>query len=245
MSATRRPDGSLADDEIVVWTIALEHWSDPECAASLSADEHARAELIRRPARRAEFVAAHAALRTILGRYQDAPPESLLFTTTCAWCGDRKHGKPRLQDSGGLEFNLTRAGRVALVAVVRHADVGVDAEPLDRAVDWRTIVRRALSPPERSLVEAQPAGGRDALAARLWCRKEAVAKATGLGLALDLKSWAAEQTGDPPWLAAALTELPEPVLVCDLDDVDGARAAVAVAGASKPPAVTVRQARPG
>ena len=86
---------------------------------------------------------------------------------------------------------------------------------------------------------------RDALAARLWCRKEAVAKATGLGLALELTGWAAEDTGDAPWFAAALTELPEPVLVCDLDAVDRARAAVAVAGASKPPAVTVREARPG
>jgi 4'-phosphopantetheinyl transferase len=246
MSVTRRPEEwALLDDEIAVWTIAAEHWSDPQCSESLSADEHARAELIRVPARRAEFIAAHAALRTILGRYQDAPPESLLFTTTCAWCGDPKHGKPRLQDSGGVEFNLTRAGRVALLAVARDAEVGVDAEPLDRAVDWRTIARRALSPAEYSLVESQQRLARDAFAARLWCRKEAVAKATGLGLALELKGWAAEQTGDSEWFAAALTELPEPVFVRDLDDVDGVRAAVAVAGASKPPALAVREARPG
>jgi 4'-phosphopantetheinyl transferase len=248
MSDTGLPEWTLRDDEIAVWTIATERWSEPECAESLSADEHARAELIRLPARRAEFIAAHAALRTILGGYQDAPPESLLFTTTCAWCGDPKHGKPRLQEAGGLAFNLTRAGRVALVAVARDVEVGVDAEPLDRVVDWRTIARRALSTAEQSIVESQQPAGRDALAARLWCRKEAVAKATGLGLALELKGWTAEQSSDAPWFAAALTELPEPVLVCDLDldldDVDGARAAVAVAGASKPPAVTVREARP-
>jgi hypothetical protein len=38
--------------------------------------------------------------------------------------------------------------------------------------------------------------------------------------------------------------MPEPVLVSDLDTVQGAFAAVAVAGASKPPALTLREATP-
>ena len=236
---------TVGTGEVVVWTVALDRWSSPAHAETLSADERARAALIRLPARRAEFVAAHAALRAILAAYQDIPPESLLFTTTCAWCGDPQHGKPRLQDSGGLRFNLTRAGSLALVAVTREAEVGVDAEPLDRAVDWRAIARKALSQDERAQVGAAEPGLRDSLAARLWCRKESVAKATGLGLALNLKTWTARPGATSPWLAASLDEMPEPVLVSDLDTVTDAFAAVAVTGASEAPTVTVQDAVPG
>jgi 4'-phosphopantetheinyl transferase len=244
VSASPGSAPSLGDGEVAVWTVALERWSTPDAGETLSADERARAELIRLPARRAEFIAAHAALRAILAPYQSATPESLLFTTTCAWCGDPTHGKPRLQDSGGLIFNLTRAGALALVAVARGTEVGIDAEPLDRRVDWRTIARRALSPDERAQVQAAEPEVRDALAARLWCRKEAVAKATGLGLALDLRTWTAEPSRQSPWFIASLAETPQPVLVSDLETVQDVRAAVAVAGASEPPAITVREATP-
>jgi 4'-phosphopantetheinyl transferase len=234
----------LSPGEVAVWTVALERWSSPSRGETLSADERARAALIRLPARRTEFIAAHAALREILASYQDIPPESVLFTTTCAWCGDPDHGKPRLQDAGGLNFNLTRAGALALVAVAHEAEVGVDAEPLDRAIDWRTIARRALSREERAQVEATEPAGRDTLAGRLWCRKEAVAKATGLGLALNLKTWTARPDGHPGWLEASLDEMPEPVLVSDLETVTDAFAAVAVTGAGDAPTVTVREADP-
>ncbi len=235
----------LSPGEVAVWTVVLDRWSSPSHGETLSADERARAALIRLPARRMEFIAAHAALRAILASYQEIPAESLLFTTTCAWCGDPEHGKPRLQDSGGLNFNLTRAGALALVAVAHEAEVGVDAEPTDRAVDWRTIARRALSQDERAQVEATAPELRDALAGRLWCRKEAVAKATGLGLALNLKTWTARPDGQSRWLAVSLDEMPEPVLVSDLDTVTDAFAAVAVTGVGEAPTVTVRDAVPG
>lgn len=234
----------LTAGEVAVWTVALDRWSSPSHGETLSADERARAALIRLPARRKEFIAAHAALRAILASYQDMPPESLLFTTICTWCGDPQHGKPRLQDSRGLNFNLTRAGALALVAVAHEAEVGIDAEPLDRAVDWRTIARRALSQEERDQVEASDPALRDSLTGRIWCRKEAVAKATGLGLALNMKTWTARPDGHSPWLAASLDEMPEPVLVSDLDSVTDAVAAVAVTGAGEAPTVTLRQATP-
>ena len=235
---------ALSPGSVDVWIVPVARWSSPSAGETLSADEQARAALIRLEDRRTEFVAAHAALRAILAAYQDIPPESVLFTTTCAWCGDPDHGKPRLQDAGGLDFNLTRAGPLALVAVARDAEVGIDAEPLDRAVDWRTIARRALCPDERAEIESAEPQLRDMVAARLWCRKEAVAKATGLGLALNMKTWAARPRGHSRWLAASLDEMPEPVLVSDLEAVADAVAAVAVTGAGDAPDVEVREAVP-
>jgi 4'-phosphopantetheinyl transferase len=245
VSGMQHAQAPLRPGEVTVWTVAIDRWSPPSYGETLSADERARAALIRLPARRSEFIAAHAALRAVLASYQDIPPESVLFTTTCSWCGDPEHGKPRLQDSGGLNFNLTRAGSLALVAVAKEAEVGVDAEPLDRGIDWRTIARRALSQDERAQVEATAPELRDSLAGRLWCRKEAIAKATGLGLALNLKTWTARADEQSPWLTAALDEMPEPVLVSDLDTVTEAFAAVAVTGAGETPTVTVRDAVPG
>lgn len=244
MALAAATKASLRPGEVAVWTVPLERWSSPAHGETLSADERARAAVIRLPARQTEFIAAHAALRAILGSYQDMPPESLLFTTTCAWCGDPDHGKPRLRDSGGLRFNLTHSGTLALVAVTQDTEVGIDAEPLDRAIDWRTIARRALSQDERARVEAAEPGLRDSLAGRLWCRKEAVAKATGLGLALNLKTWTPQPERDSGWLAASVDEMPEPVRVSDLDTVGDAFAAVAVAAAGEAPHLTVREATP-
>jgi hypothetical protein len=64
----------LHSGEVAVWRVPLDRWSSPGLGETLSADERGRATLIRLPARREEFVAAHAALRAILASYQEIPP---------------------------------------------------------------------------------------------------------------------------------------------------------------------------
>jgi phosphopantetheinyl transferase len=80
-------------------------------------------------------------------------------------------------------LSLSHAGGVA-VALVGDADaaagVGVDVERAGRMAD--DAERLAFTTGEQALLTSLGAGGEDVWPLRLWCAKEAVAKALGLGL---------------------------------------------------------------
>lgn len=83
-------------------------------------------------------------------------------------------GKPFLP--GGPEFNLSHGGTLAALAVSDCA-IGVDCESVRRGAS-DALLRRVLTLDEWILLSEE--GG----FARLWTRKEAVMKASGLGLGL-------------------------------------------------------------
>ena len=120
---------------------------------------------------------ARQAMRTILGAYLQAPPDSLEIDTTAA-------GKPYLADDR-IHFNLSHSRDVALVAVAT-APVGVDLEHPREFRAAERLARRICS--EREYASLQRAGGDRGIAGaqlqllRLWVRKEAVVKGTGEGL---------------------------------------------------------------
>ncbi len=84
------------------------------------------------------------------------------------------HGKPRLAgDWAWLRFNLSHSGQLALVAVARDVEVGVDVERIRPLREMHSIARRWL--------------GLDDIADeseffRAWTWHEAVVKALGVGL---------------------------------------------------------------
>lgn len=92
----------------------------------------------------------------------------------CVHCGSTEHGQP----VGNV--SLSHAGGVTLAV---HADgpIGIDHEPVGADVP-RGVV-------------AHPSESGDALS--LWVRKEAVLKATGLGLQVDPRSFWLDTEGRP------------------------------------------------
>jgi phosphopantetheinyl transferase len=95
--------------------------------------------------------------------------------------------------------------------------IGVDVEWLDPAFDFTALRPPALAMPESTTLDALPAPARREAFFRLWTRKEAVAKALGLGVAafdagLDLSALpAAESTH-----ALSVSALGQSCNVCDL-----------------------------
>lgn len=85
------------------------------------------------------------------------------------------YGKPSLP--GRAEFSLSHGGLAVLA--VSDAPVGADAEQLERTASAAHLVR-LLTPEEAQWLCETP----DARFSVLWTRKEAVMKATGLGLRL-------------------------------------------------------------
>jgi 4'-phosphopantetheinyl transferase len=92
-----------------------------------------------------------------------------------------EYGKPALR-TGELEFNVSRAGGLAAIAVSTGYAIGLDIERAGRWPEPVAFARRYLAPEEADAVEALPAEERRAELTRLWTAKEAYVKALGTGL---------------------------------------------------------------
>jgi len=146
-----------------------------ELARLLSDDERAIAARFASAAHRDAYVVQHATVRVLAARYLAgaSDPAHIAFERG-------PHGKPRLRGAGDLEFNLSHCNDVALVAFARGIAIGIDIERVDADLDVRALGRIVLAPNEAAL----GADRRGFL--RVWCRKEACLKATGVGLLDDL-----------------------------------------------------------
>jgi 4'-phosphopantetheinyl transferase len=157
--------------------------------AALTPAEHARAERFREGRDRVQFMAARWLLRSILKTY---------FGLEGADIQAPEREKPRLVGDhlpAGLDFNLSHTSGLVACAIGLGVRVGVDVERVDRRVNAGAVAAAHFAPGEQAICRD------DQGFLRLWTLKEAVAKAVGLGLALDLRDFTC--TIDPPRLVAA------------------------------------------
>jgi 4'-phosphopantetheinyl transferase len=176
---------SLSSGEIQVWRIPLDATPEEEKSLweTLSPDERIRGDRFHFREHRRRFVVAHAALRHILSGTLGMEPSEICFDR-------RPSGKPFLikvapQDS--LNFNLSHSGELALCAVSRSSDVGIDVEEVCPHRDWGRISERFFSSREVEILNAWPPSKALDLFYMLWASKEACLKATGQGLLLPLE----------------------------------------------------------
>jgi 4'-phosphopantetheinyl transferase len=149
---------------------------------NLAADEQARAERFYFERDREHFIAARGVLRTILGCYLNRVPECLSFCYS-------SHGKPALAGEPGGDaicFNVSHSHGVALYAVTRGREVGIDLERIRFDVAVAEIAERFFSRREVAMLRALPTEVQHQAFFRCWTRKEAYIKARGEGLSLPL-----------------------------------------------------------
>jgi 4'-phosphopantetheinyl transferase len=187
--------------QVTVRTLATEG-SDPvraeRYAGLLDSEERARADRFVFERDRRDFVAAHGLMRELLGRLLGTDPARLRFAA------DQIGGKPRLADPfvAGLDANLSHTHGFVACAVATAGIIGIDVEATDRAVDL-AIADRYFAGEEIAWLRAQADPNRAFL--KLWTLKEAIIKADGSGLALDLTSFAVQPgSARPLSLPAAL-----------------------------------------
>ena len=117
-----------------VWTIPLtldRAWLPPTAAEQERAARFVSTDLQRR------FLRSHAGSREILARYTIA---ALEFKET-------EHGKPFLPGVPEVTFNLSHSHEMALVAVARTIEIGVDVERFRPLSDCLSIAERFFLPP--------------------------------------------------------------------------------------------------
>jgi medium-chain acyl-[acyl-carrier-protein] hydrolase len=192
---------ALGEGGVHVWRVRLDQ---PEKCRSelrrlLSADEEVRARRFHFRRDRDRFVVCRGALRTLLGRYLAHDPRRLRFAYGA-------HGKPALAAGGAagrLSFNVAHSDGLALVAVTRGREVGVDLERVRPGLAAEEIAARYFSPREFEALRALPRSLRPEAFFHCWTRKEAYLKATGAGVARALDRFDVTlRPGDP----AALLE---------------------------------------
>jgi 4'-phosphopantetheinyl transferase len=173
--------------EVHVWRASLDADADRLAAwrALLSPGERDRADRLRLPMHRAQFIAAHGQLREVLGACLGGAPGQLRFHRTA-------QGKPELAGphAGMLQFSMSHSGALALYAVAQDRGVGVDIERIRPDMAFMEVARRFYSPRECAQLESLPAEVRARTFFQLWTRKEAYAKATGQGLSMPLEELA-------------------------------------------------------
>jgi 4'-phosphopantetheinyl transferase len=183
-------------EEIHVWHAALDR--DEKTLArlesSLSPEEKTRADRFHFVNDRNRFVAARGQLRELLGKYLQRAPASLEFSYG-------KHGKPFLMvenASSGLDFNLSHSASLAVYAIAKGRNLGIDVEHVRPESAGEDIARRFFSPREVSDLQSLPEEVRVDGFFHCWTRKEAYLKATGMGLQIALDSFAVNLLPDKP-----------------------------------------------
>lgn len=222
-----------------VWWGTVEQSLGPESLAVLSAAERVSARTITGEAGR-YYAGAHVAVRRILGAYLGTPPADLrLGRRRCPECGDADHGPPAVEwPETELSYSLSRSGPHWLLGVTGGGHrIGVDLEQV-LGFDTEQVAPLVLSDRELDRLhrESGPAG-RLAVFLRYWTRKEAVLKASGIGLIADAREVDVREPedGGPLVVRHSAAEGPDTWVVEDLAVGPGRYAAIAREAAAAGP----------
>jgi 4'-phosphopantetheinyl transferase len=188
---------NLRDSEVHVWRIELDLFPAGSFLADIAPEEAERH--FHRERDRDRFVAAHGALRRVLSRYCGIAPAAIRFRRT-------PRGKPYLDPESGIRFNLSHSDGMALVAVARGGEVGVDVERIREMPDALRIAQRILRPEEADALAALPPERYAEPFFRYWTRFEARLKAAGQGLGdkLPTNAWPVTDLEPGPGYTAAV-----------------------------------------
>jgi len=139
----------------------------------LNASEISRANRYLRKQDREKFIISRGALRFILANYLKLLPQSILFLPGL-------NNKPYV--AGSIEFNLSDSEDWVIVGVGK-SPLGLDVEYIKPAFEYDIIIDNYFNETERTFIKSSESLKRFFL---LWTRKEALLKATGIGLMDDL-----------------------------------------------------------
>jgi len=165
-------------DDVTLWWCELDVGDSNalRMEALLAPTEHARAARFGNEMLRRRWIAGRGALRVVLGRVLDMPPERVEIQR-----GAR--GRPELAHTPlAPDFNVSHTGGAAVIGVARGVRIGIDVERGDRAVGADRLARKFLASGEQATFEGLADDERRLRFLRYWTCKEAMSKATGDGL---------------------------------------------------------------
>ncbi|MEM7585948.1 MAG: 4'-phosphopantetheinyl transferase superfamily protein [Acidobacteriota bacterium] len=177
-----RVDATPETREVHLWSVDLH--PDAKAVAAfrklLTSQEIERAERFKFDRHRRRFIVRRGALRRLMGAYLEQDPAAVRFE-------EGEKGKPFVPQPEAppaqmLHFNLTDSKDLAVYAITRGAELGVDVEILRPMPDALSIAEHFFAADEREDLRGVPETERSAAFFNCWTRKEAYIKAIGEGL---------------------------------------------------------------
>ena len=252
----------LSCNEVHVWAVNLAQPEALalKLAAFLDEEERERAARFQFESLRQSFRVSHGALRLLLSRYANLAPERLRFAhgpfgkpELCSLrlnlyrdihvaspvlsrheCRDTftNSTATSIEPQSAVRFNLSHSGELALLAVTRGREIGVDVEALRPVPEAESIARSNFSSNEYTAFCRLDQQQKLSAFFNCWTRKEAFIKAHGAGLSMPLEQFEVAFAPNEP---ARLTSIhgnaraAEQWTLCALHPADGYVAALAVA----------------
>ncbi len=221
----------LGNDEVHVWRAALDQSSSQRDSLldTLAEDEQARAGRYHFQIDGERFIVARGVLREILGLYLNRAAQSVAFCYG-------PQAKPALAGKSGadaIHFNMSHSHGLALYAVARGREIGIDLEFVREGLEAEQLAERFFSQREIATLRALPAGLRKHAFFLCWTRKEAYIKARGEGLSMALDQFDVSLTpGEPAALLGTRPDSDEAARwsLRELSVAPGYVSALAVAG---------------
>jgi 4'-phosphopantetheinyl transferase len=181
----------LRPGEVHIWKADLHRILalGPALERTLAPEESRRAQQFSHGTARHGYMLSCAVRRDILAGYLNAKPSELEFRYGA-------HGKPELADRA-IHFNVTHSHRLAVCAVSKSLQVGVDVERMQAGVE-EEISGWFFSSRAIRFLESLPPVRRQRTFFQGWTRMEAYAKALGVGLTIDFENLEALLTASGP-----------------------------------------------
>lgn len=120
--------------------------------------------------------------------------------------------KPALaedSDESAIRFNMSHSHDLALYAVTRNRELGIDLEHIRKDFASHEIAQQFFSPREVARLRALPLSMQTKAFFNCWTRKEAYIKATGKGLSLPLHQFDVSLVPGEPTLLLSTRENPQ------------------------------------
>ena len=170
----------MLDQSVHVWAVRLDDANVDlgQAREIISTDERERAGRFKFEQDRRRYLIAHAALHGILSRYLPVDSGRLSFD-------HGSNGKPRLSQAlapAGVQFNLSHSNELALFAVTRRGEVGVDIEYVKENFEFQDVAEKFFTAKEVAAILGLPAHLQRRAFFKCWTSKEAFLKAKGTGL---------------------------------------------------------------
>ncbi len=180
-----RPFTQFDGVEVVHVDLAPDAAHERAAWTRLDGDERRRARRFQHEGARRRYVLCRATLRSLLCGALDCRNHQLAFDAS-------EHGKPFATVNGHetpIGFNVSHSGQHGLVALARHGHVGVDVEERAPQRNLDVLIGAVLGPDERAEVTAAGGHRKLHLFLDLWTMKEALSKAHGMGLSLEVSKF--------------------------------------------------------
>ncbi len=172
----------ISDNHVHVWITQLSSLK-PHIEyhfALLDSEEQQRSERFIQDIHRERFIAAHGFMRITLSSYLLDSPADLCFEKT-------DNGKPAIIQTSAINninFNLSHSNDIAILAIIRNQNIGIDIEHINKRHEWKQITRRYFTAAEQDALFSLPENRQRQAFYQVWTRKEAHMKVTAKGLKL-------------------------------------------------------------